>query len=305
MCLDKAQQNKLIRIAGEQIRFHCPLGSYTTFKVGGAVEALWDVPQVQALMNVLPFLRKEGIPYFVVGRGSNLLISDGDIEGLAIRLTGSLSVIETDPKDHTVIHVGAGASIAELLDCCRKSDYGGLEFLSGIPGSVGGAAVMNAGAFGKDTASVIHGLEMATPSGQLVALSRDDLPYGYRHLRLEDGAVVTWVNFRIQKESSGEVANRISHYLKRRREGQPLEYPSAGSVFKNPPGDYAGRLIEMAGLKGMRRGGARISAKHANWIVNTGKASSRDILELIRLTQKTVKERTGVSLELEVRLIGL
>lgn len=303
--MDNGQQNQFARIAGEQVRFHCPLAPYTTFRVGGSVEALWDVPRPEPLLKVLPFLCGEGIPYFVLGRGSNLLISDGDIEGVAVRLVGSLALIEEDPVEDTVINAGAGAPIAELLDCCRKSGYGGLEFLSGIPGSVGGAAVMNAGAFGKDTASVIHGIEMITSAGQLLAVSRDELAYGYRRFGLKHGAVVTRVSICIERETPRDVANRIAGYLKRRTKTQPLEYPSAGSIFKNPPGDYAGRLIEMAGLKGMRRGGAMISDKHANWIVNTGDASSGDILELIRLTQKTVREKTGVALELEVRLIGL
>jgi UDP-N-acetylmuramate dehydrogenase len=233
------------------------------------------------------------------------LVSDGDIEGVAVRLAGSLAVIEEDPLEDAVINAGAGASISELLDCCRKAGYGGLEFLSGIPGSVGGAAVMNAGAFGKDTVSVIHGMEMVTSAGERVPVNRDELSYGYRHLQLKEGAVVTRVGIRTEKKPPREVANRIADYLKRRRKTQPLEHPSAGSVFKNPPGDYAGRLIEAAGLKGMRRGGAMISDKHANWIVNTGEAGSGDILELIRLTRKIVREKMGVALELEVRLIGL
>jgi UDP-N-acetylmuramate dehydrogenase len=294
----------LIDLAGGKLQCGCSMASHTTFRVGGCVEALLKAQETGDLLNVIPFLQKEGIPRFVVGRGSNLLIMDGNISGVAIRLEGALAAIGGQISRSGLILAGAGASLRQLLELCRRKGYGGAEFLAGIPGTLGGAAVMNAGAFGKDMTSLVCKMEMVTPGGELVEMEGEKLSFGYRKLELEEGAVVTRVHLKLEKSTPEEVVERIRSYLSRRKETQPFEYPSAGSIFKNPPGDYAGRLIELTGLKGKRRGDAMISTKHANWIVNTGEASSRDILDLISLVRETVKERTGVNLELEIRIIG-
>jgi len=301
--VNRDQKEALIRLGGGKIRFRCPMAPYTTFKVGGTIEALMGAQEIDELLAVVPFFRKEGIPYFVVGRGSNLLVMDGDTEGVAIRLEGAFARFE-EHVDEQVIISGAGVPLTELLDLCRRKGYGGAEFLAGIPGTVGGAAVMNAGAFERDMASLVQGVEMVTPAGDLVEMERKDLSFGYRKLRIEDGTIVTRVRLKVEESTAPQVGARIGDYLKKRKKTQPLEYPSAGSIFKNPPGDHAGRLIETAGLKGTRRGGAMISAKHANWIVNTGGASARDILALIRLTRDIVSEKMGVDLELEIRVVG-
>ena len=181
----------------------------------------------------------------------------------------------------------------------------GLEFLSGIPGTVGGAVAMNAGAFGEEIASRVKEVHMVDKRGDLIVRDRSsELEFSYRKLNMEKGNVIVRVRFRLTSEAEGTVAKRISDYLKRKKESQPLEYPSAGSVFKNPPDDYAGRLIEKAGLKGKKIGGAMISEKHANFIVNTGGAKAKDILDLIYLSQETVKKETGIQLEPEIRVVG-
>lgn len=302
--MNRDQEEVLIKLGGGKIRFRCPMAPYTTFKVGGRVDAMFETQEIADLLRVVPFLRKEAIPYFVVGRGSNLLVMDGEIKGVAVRLKGALAAIkEWNPHERTII-AGAGLPLSRLLDLCRRQGYGGAEFLAGVPGTVGGATVMNTGAFGRDMASLVYGLEMVAPEGELVEVGRSDLSFLYRRLEILEGAIVTRVRLKLEKSTAEEVSARMGEYLVRRRETQPLEYPSAGSVFMNPPGDHAGRLIEMAGLKGIKKGGAMISSKHANWIVNTGDASARDILDLITLIRRTVREKTDVDLELEIKVVG-
>ena len=241
----------------------------------------------------------------VVGRGSNILVKDNGLEGLVILLGGSLARVEEKETDDISVLAGAGLHLVELLSYCRSSGLGGLEFLSGIPGTVGGAVVMNAGAFGEEIASRVKEIHVVNTRGDLIVKDRSsELEFSYRKLNMEKGSVIVRVLFRLTSEAEGTVAKRISDYLKRKKESQPLEYPSAGSVFKNPPDDYAGRLIEKAGLKGKKIGGAMISEKHANFIVNTGGAKAKDILDLMYLAQETVKKETGIQLEPEIRVVG-
>lgn len=302
--MNREQQKVLSHLVDGKIRFHCPMADHTTFKVGGRIEALVNVEKMENLQEVVPFLRREGVPFFVLGRGSNLLVMDGDIPGVALELKGAFAAIQEQGSQGQVITAGAGVSIGQLLEFCRSKGHGGTEFLAGIPGTVGGAAVMNAGAFGKDMSSLISGIEMVAPGGGLVKKERGSLSFSYRKLEIGEGGVVTRVRLKLEKSTTPEVADKIKGYLSRRKRTQPLEYPSAGSIFKNPSGGHAGRLLEEAGLKGEKRGGAMISTKHANWIVNTGGASAQDILDLIAFARETVNEQTGIELELEIRVIG-
>jgi UDP-N-acetylmuramate dehydrogenase len=281
------------------------MDGYTTFRVGGQAEALYEAVDLEVLKRVLAYLDKEHIPYLVVGRGSNILVKDNGLEGLVILLGGSLARVEEKETDDISVLAGAGLHLVELLSYCRSSGLGGLEFLSGIPGTVGGAVVMNAGAFGEEIASRVKEIHVVNTRGDLIIRDRSsELEFSYRKLNMEKGSVIVRVLFRLTSEAEGTVAKRISDYLKRKKESQPLEYPSAGSVFKNPPDDYAGRLIEKAGLKGKKIGGAMISEKHANFIVNTGGAKAKDILDLMYLAQETVKKETGIQLEPEIRVVG-
>jgi UDP-N-acetylmuramate dehydrogenase len=311
--MDKRQKGQLVSLAGENVRFDCPMARYTTFGTGGPVEALYEAGSTELLQQVIAYLNKEQIDYLVIGRGSNLLVRDGGLEGVAILLAGSLAVIEEQKEslsaaneqtgDSTIL-AGAGVSIADFLAYCRESRLGGLEFLAGIPGTIGGAIIMNAGAFGKEIGSNVEELHVITAQGELVVIDGSQLRFSYRALEIEKGDLIIRARFKLVREAEGVVAERIKKYLKTRKETQPLEYPSAGSVFKNPPNDYAGRLIEKSGLKGERIGGAMISEKHANFIVNTGGASAKDILALLCMARDTVKRETGIELEPEIRVVG-
>ena len=302
--MDKRQKKALISLAGDNVVFGCPMARHTTFRVGGDVEALFEAHDVERLQRALAYLNGEHIPYLVVGGGSNLLVRDGGLEGVAILLKGSLQAVEQSGSDISTIIAGAGMTIVDLLKYCRESGLGGLEFLAGIPGTVGGAVAMNAGAFGEETATSIHEISMVVPGGGLVVRKRPQLKFSYRELLLEKGSVILKVCFKLALVDKEFVAERIARNLKRRKETQPLEYAGAGSIFKNPPNDYAGRLIEHMGLKGKRIGGAMISKKHANFIINTGGAKAGDILILLNLARDQVKNKTGIDLQPEIKVVG-
>ena len=302
--MDDRQKTELLKIAGRQIGFDLPMSRHTTLRVGGNAEAVYEAGDPEGLSRVVSFLADERIPYMVAGRGSNLLVRDGGISGVVILLAGTFADIEFEESDYPDILAGAGLSIVDLLMWCREAGLSGLEFLAGIPGSVGGAVAMNAGAFGKETGSRVREIRLVCQHGQLTVRDRSRLRFSYRGLNLEAGIVITNVLFRLDRDDPKTVSARIAGCLKRRKETQPLEYPSAGSIFKNPLNDYAGRLMEQAGLKGKRIGGAMISNKHANFIVNKDGATAGDILTLIKLAREEVRRSAGVQLELEIQVVG-
>ena len=301
--MDKRQKEYLVSITGKRILFDCPMSQYTTLGVGGHSEAICEVIDLENLKKLVAFLNIENIPYLTVGRGSNLLVKDGGIDGLVIRLRGSLASIKVCEKDNSTVVAGGGLPLSEFLIHCRDSGLGGMEFLAGIPGTVGGAVIMNAGAFGKEIGSLVQEVDMVTTQGELIKTGLPHLNFSYRNFKVEKGAVIAQVCLKLIRKAKKLVEKEISEYLKKRKEYQP-NYPSAGSVFKNPPNDFAGRLIENAGLKGKRIGGAVISDKHANFIVNAGGARAKDILDLLHLAQKRVKENTGIELEPEIQVVG-
>jgi UDP-N-acetylmuramate dehydrogenase len=302
--MNKEEKSELIRIGGGDIQWDISMADYTSFRTGGPLEALFEASDPEKLVRVLRFLRQERIPYMVLGRGSNLLVTEGGLEGVAIRLSGSLAEIGRDGEDGLCVHAGGGGFLPNLVSFCGSEGLSGLEFLAGIPGTVGGAVAMNAGAFGKEVQEVIRQITLIDRKGEVIERGRGDLIFSYRHLEMEEGSIVIGVRFQLARENPEKVRKRISEHLRRRKETQPLEFPSAGSVFKNPPGDYAGRLIESAGLKGERVGGAMVSTQHANYIVNVGGATTEDILALARLVHGRVRQETGVELEMEIRVVG-
>lgn len=304
MGINKRQKQELLNLTGEKMEFDCPMSDYTTLQVGGLVDAIYKAEYLEELSRVIAYLGEEHIPYLPVGRGSNLLVKDEGLEGAVILLCGSLAGIEEKRENHVTLLAGAGLSISDLLNYCRSSGMGGVEFLAGIPGTVGGAVAMNAGAFGWEIGDTVQEVQMVTPCGELVVKDQAQLSFSYRELKMEEGSLIIRVRFRVNQEAGEVVSGRIAKYLKRRKESQPLEYPSAGSVFKNPPGEYAGKLIEEAGLKGRRIGGAMISDKHANFIVNAGGAKARDILALMELAQDKVRKKLGIELRPEIRVVG-
>ena len=303
--MDNAQKTELLQIAGRQIGFDFPMSQRTTFRVGGNAEAVYEANDPEGLLQVVSFLAlKKRYPAWWQGRGSNLLVGDGGIRGVVVFLAGDFADIQFEESDYPDISAGAGLSISDLMIWCREKGLSGLEFLAGIPGSVGGAVAMNAGAFGEETGSRVREIRLVTRRGQLAVRDRSRLRFSYRASNLEAGVVITDVLFRLDWDTPKNVSDRIAACLKRRKETQPLEYPSAGSIFKNPPNDYAGRLMEQAGLKGKRIGGAMISNKHANFIVNMDDATAKDIITLINLAREEVRRTAGVQLKLEVQIVG-
>ena len=299
--MDERHKEELMKILGKAAHFDCPMGPYTTFRAGGKVEALCEVQDLLHLKALLFLARKEGLPCLVVGKGSNLLVKDAGLRGMALLLKGALEHVEE--KEGRVC-AGAGLGLAELVRFCNKKGLSGLEFLAGIPGTVGGAVAMNAGAWGKSTGDVVTAVEIITADGEEKTLDRSRLQFAYRKAGLPIGSVVVRVHVKVTEDRPEAIGERTRDYLERRKASQPLDYPSAGSVFKNPPSDHAGRLIEAAGLKGKRIGGAMISDKHANVIVNVGGASAQDILALMETARQRVREQTGVDLEPEIRVVG-
>jgi UDP-N-acetylmuramate dehydrogenase len=277
---------------------------YTTLRVGGPAEVLYEAFSLEELREVIVFLNQESVPYLIVGRGSNLLVKDSGLKGVAIVLRGSLAEIVPEKSQSSSILCGAGLSLVDLLHFCQREGFSGLEFLAGIPGSLGGAVAMNAGAFGHAIGTEVDEVQGLMPKGDLISWDRSQLSFSYRSMAMEVGFVIVRVRLRGDRADSGAVAFRIADYLKRRKATQSEHYPSAGSVFKNPPEDFAGKLIDKVGLKGKRIGGAMISEVHANYIVNTGDAKAEDILALLHLAQEKVREETGILLEPEVHIVG-
>ncbi|MBN1833291.1 MAG: UDP-N-acetylmuramate dehydrogenase [Deltaproteobacteria bacterium] len=302
--IDKRHKEALIKIVGKGARFHCSMAQYTTFRIGGEADALCFVERLSELQQTVSYLVRENIPFFIVGKGSNLLIRNGGFEGILIIMRGELATIETDEENTPEVTAGGGLGLNALVTYCSQKGLGGLEFLVGIPGTVGGAVAMNAGAFGEEVEGVVESIQVLTPQGKLETKYRSELAFSYRNLSLPEKSIVVRASFRCVQKSREMVSRKVSDYLKRRKATQPLEYPSAGSIFRNPKNDSAGRLIEKAGLKGKKVGGAMISPKHANYIVNTGEAKAEDVLTLMGLARQKVKEDTGIVLETEIRIIG-
>jgi UDP-N-acetylmuramate dehydrogenase len=302
--VDEERRKVLKGMLDKNVAFDQPMERFTTFRVGGKVEAICFVEDSDSLETLLAYAGETGTPYLVVGKGSNLLVKDGGLRGLAIILRGKLATFERTGQKRDCVSAGAGLHLSGLLNACCREGLGGLEFLAGIPGTLGGAVTMNAGAWGKETGDVVIEVEMILRSGKRITEQRSNLEFSYRRLSMPPGGVIVKAGFQCVLENPDVVAQRVRRYQEMRKKTQPVEYPSGGSVFRNPGRDYAGRLIEQVGLKGSRIGGAMISTKHANFIVNTGGATAGDVLALMELARMKVKEETGVDLEPEIRVVG-
>ncbi len=299
--IDRERLAAALVALGLEPRADLPLATKGFWRIGGPADLWVDV----ATTAQLSALQAMNVPLTVVGNGSNLLVSDVGIRGLALRLVGELREARFGEEDGLpVVEAGGGLLNAVLLRRVEQQGLCGLASLAGVPGTVGGAIRLNAGtALGEIGARVLR-VDVVLPGGRNTTLHVDDLHFRYRHAQLPAGAIVTRATLRLSREGVDEERAAVAHHLARRKATQPLELPSCGSVFKNPPGDHAGRLIEAAGLKGARIGDAQISEKHANFIVNLGHARASDTLKLIRLARDTVRERFGVTLEPEVHAVG-
>jgi UDP-N-acetylmuramate dehydrogenase len=291
----------LVSALGEAVRFDVPLSRFTSLRVGGAADALAMPPDRSALRRCLAACAAHRLPVTVLGSGFNTLVRDGGIEGVVLRLQ-PLRALRRDPAGDLVAE--AGVSHATVTRHCVEQGLAGLEFAAGIPGSVGGWIAMNAGVPEREVKDVVRAVEVMEAGGASRCLPAEALRFAYRRAALPEGAVVVAAAFRVRESTREAVQGEVDRHLAKRARSQPLDVPSCGSVFKNPPGDFAGRLIEAAGLKGERVGGAEISELHANFIVNRGGATASDVLALIDAARRRVRERTGVELEPEVRIVG-
>lgn len=293
-------------LPGVRFESEAPLGPRTTWKVGGCVDLLATVDATEALTPLLAWLRSAGVAHFVLGNGSNLLVSDEGFRGCAVLLGEAfreVTVSAPDDLGQATVTAGGAVSVTRLLRAARAGSVLGLEVLGGVPGTVGGAVAMNAGTRYGDAAAILADATVCTADGYTRYAVRD-LGLRYRHTALPTGGVVAAATFRGTSTSDPDALGVYEAVLAYRRATQPLQSPSCGSVFANPPGDAAGRLIEAAGLKGAQVGGARVSGQHANWILNEGGATAADIARLMAEVQTTVARHFGVTLRPEVRVVG-
>jgi len=298
-------KRKLKELATGKVLFDECMDRHTSIGVGGRADALVFPESVAELGKLVAVMRAESIPVFFVGNGTNLIVRDEGFRGVIISTKGLRAVrIEARGEDRAAILAEAGASLAEVVAVAAREALTGMEFCAGIPGSVGGGIRMNAGAWGSELKDVIESVSLLNGEGNIQSCKRESLQFQYRSLALPEGSCVAGGVFVLARGSREAVEGRIRDILRTRTGKHPLEYRNAGSVFKNPKGMPAGKIIEEAGLKGARIGGAQVSEKHGNFIVNLGSATARDIIGLIELVQQKVLEAKGIALEPEVKIIG-
>ena len=297
----KALEGELRAKFGARVRASMPLAELTSFRIGGPADLFVNVEYETELMHAKAAAFRAGVPCFCLGAGTNLLVSDRGMRGLVVRLGEGFGKIKIDD---TKVVAGAAAAFGILVQAVVDRGLEGLEFGEGIPGTVGGGLVMNAGAFGGEMAKVVTLVHGVTESGEALALSRDGVKFAYRRTELPAHFIITRVDFELARGNRAQLTARVAELHAKRASRQPRGVPNAGSIFKNPPGNFAGKLLEGAGLKGTRLGGAAFSDQHANFIMNLGGAQAAEVRALIDMARNKVKEQSGVWLEPEVRLVG-
>jgi UDP-N-acetylmuramate dehydrogenase len=289
-------------LGGVTLQRDVPMKKYTSIAVGGNADFMVEPDSLEKVRDCIAFLSAYPVPFMVMGNGSNLIFSDEGYRGVIVKIGPRLSKIEVDG---TRIVAEAGASLAAVAHKALEHSLTGLEFASGIPGSTGGAACMNAGAYDGEMKQVIEETLNVDKEGRFITLKGEEHSFSYRHSRIQqEGLICLKVVFALEKGDKNAIQAKMNDLNSRRREKQPLNMPSAGSVFKRPPGQFAGKLIDDCGLRGYAIGGAQVSDKHCGFIVNTGTATAADVINLIRYVQQKVYERTGTLLEPEVKIIG-
>jgi UDP-N-acetylmuramate dehydrogenase len=291
--------------SGEQVGdifFDEPMSKHTSWRIGGPADVFVLPTKTEHIRRIMELTHSHQIPWYVIGKGSNLLVRDGGVRGVVIKLADNFADLEF--KD-MVLTAQGGRSFVSAANHAIRHGLSGLEFATGIPGTVGGAVMMNAGAHGGEVKDVLIDCHVLTPEGKLLHLTREDLQFQYRYSILKDRpAVVVQASFSLTPGDAEEMSERVKGWRERRQTTQPLSLPSCGSVFRNPEGTHSGHLIEQAGLKGTTIGGAQISELHGNFIVNIGGAEAKDVLQLIELAQRTILEKYGHELHPEVRIVG-
>lgn len=286
----------------ERILFHQPMKEYTTFRVGGEAECLVLIQQEEELAKLIPYLNQIEQDYFILGNGSNLLVGDKGYRGIILKFDGPMEQIAVEG---THITAKAGALLSKVAVAAKDNSLTGLEFAAGIPGSIGGGVVMNAGAYDGEMKQVVESVTVMDGDGQITVLDNDTMEFGYRTSIIKSRPyIVLEVALQLEEGNREQIGARMEELTNLRRSKQPLEYPSAGSTFKRPEGYYAGKLIMDAGLRGYRIGGAQVADKHCGFVINAGGATAADIREVIEEVQERVRERFHVFLEPEVVFLG-
>ncbi|MCM1143132.1 MAG: UDP-N-acetylmuramate dehydrogenase [Blautia sp.] len=289
-------------IPKERILSEEPMSRHTTFRVGGEAACMLLIEREEELLRLIPYLNKVGRDYFILGNGSNLLVGDKGYRGIIIKIGNGMDNLTVEGSQ---IRVQAGALLSQTAAAARDAGLSGLEFAAGIPGSVGGGIVMNAGAYDGEMKQVIQSVKVMDREGTILVLDNDTMEFGYRTSIIKNRPFIALeAVLQLQPGNKEEIQAKMEELMEKRRSKQPLSYPSAGSTFKRPEGYFAGKLIMDAGMRGYRIGGAQVSDKHCGFVVNTGNATAADIREVIEEVQERVKERFQVTLEPEVIFLG-
>lgn len=299
--MDYSVFTEFCKQAGLEVKLNEPMKNHNGFKTGGSADIFITLGDRELLCALVETANSLEIPLFILGKGSNLLVSDNGIEGAVV----SLSKMDEITIDGETVTAKAGASLTALCVAVANEGLSGLEFAYGIPGSVGGALYMNAGAYSGEMADVVFDAQFVTQNGEVGTIGKQDMNLGYRTSCFkQNGNIITDVTFKLTKGDKTEIWEKMNTLMGKRRDKQPLEYPSAGSTFKRPEGHFAGALIEENGFKGKGVGGAEVSEKHAGFVINKSGATTKDILDLMKKIQETVLEKNGVKLEPEVIFVG-
>ena len=295
--------DKLREIVGaDSVKENENMAEHTTFKCGGNASLYVAPNSIDELVKVLEVLRAENYPYYVIGNGSNLLVKDEGYDGAIVEVDKKIS--EIDVRGEEII-VEAGAKLSKVATIAMESDLAGFEFAHGIPGNMGGAVVMNAGAYGGEMKDVLKWVKVVDQNGEIKTLENDELELGYRTSRvMKEKMIVLEACIKLELGVMGDIGEFMALLMSKRKASQPLEYPSAGSTFKRPEGYYAGKLVQDAGMKGYRVGDAMVSEKHSGFVINCGNATATEVIQVIKDVQAKVKDDFGVDLEPEVRIIG-
>ncbi|MBN1225999.1 MAG: UDP-N-acetylmuramate dehydrogenase [Deltaproteobacteria bacterium] len=301
--MDYSIKNAIKKLGGDSVIFDFPMSKYTTIRAGGKAEVLFRAGNLEGLREVLLFLVQEQVSYLTIGKGSNILILDGGLDGVVIMLGGSLAFVDDKIVD-SGLFVGSAMALPKLVAYCAKNCLAGIEFLAGIPGTLGGAIAMNAGSMGKEIKDVVLEVYFLNKKGEIERKDISELKFQYRELAFNTGDIILSARLNLVADQPSLIKDRIFKNIKDRNAKFPFNMPSAGSIFKNPDGDYAGRLIELSGLKGKGIGGAAISNEHGNFIVTKGKASASDVVELMNLAKNRVKELFNITLTPEIKIVG-
>ncbi|MFQ6818616.1 MAG: UDP-N-acetylmuramate dehydrogenase [Blautia sp.] len=301
--MKKEIREKFCELLGkDKVLFEEPMSSHTTFRIGGPAEVFLMPESYEQIRSALALCREEGVPYFVLGNGSNLLVSDSGYRGVIIQMDRNMGDIELKG---TEIRACAGALLSSVAAAARKASLTGFEFAGGIPGTLGGAVVMNAGAYGGEMKDVLREVTVMTKEGDIRVIPSDRLELGYRtSIIKKTGYLVLEAVISLEKGDPQAIQEKTKELASKRTEKQPLDYPSAGSTFKRPEGYFAGKLIMDSGLRGFRVGGAQVSEKHCGFVINTGGATAKDVKELMDHVIRTVKENYNITLEPEVKFLG-